>query len=480
MQLERHTLRDFSNTKATNIRQIYFLGECVSQVVFRDFYTEANSSYAPTGGTYVFTGRGACNILFDNVTSLQGWGSIALNVVQGIRVINSTINRFDVHYHGYNICIDKCKLNEFGITFGCGGGDLSVTNCSRVIGVLNDFDQFVATNPLIYMLSVIYFRGDYGNYFDGNITVDNVKIELGKDIVFSTASESSPGLISVVSFNAGKARGSSVADTYADYGYTSPVPWGNSITVTDVTLHLHNAAQQSSWLSFVGVNYGKRWVAPSVMPAPIIKVDNLNFDHAPNVAKIEPIVFTDMMHSTSLLKAGNTRVNFNLKAEVSNVHSGWVTGRAVMVGTIGSCTLDLMYSQAEVASFPDKCVVPHIVFDNVSGIAARASIPCQVDFVGGLLLGMSDYSGGRNSDCWITFNGTKVYCLPNAAGVTTSNLPRATWNGCRFINSGIQPDVTIMDSMIGCTFENGATPIGIASAAAGFTGVVGDSGSRLQ
>lgn len=480
VHFEKHILRDYANTKVTNIRQLYYLGECVSQIVFRDIYGEANSSFGSTEGTYVFTGRGACDILFDNVHSLQGWGSIAFNVVQGVNVVNSTVNRFDVHYHGYNIYVDNCRLSEFGITMGCGGGDLIVTNCNRNIGSLNDFYQYSSANPLVYMLSVIYFRGDYGNYFDGNIVVDGVKMELSRDNIFSTATESAPGVLSVVSFNAGKARGSSVADSYADYGYTAPVPWGNSITVKNVTLHLHNAAQRASWVSLVGVNYGKRWVAPSVLPAPVITVENLNFDHAPSTAKIEPIVFTDMVHSTSLVKSNNKRVNFNLNAQIRDVHSGWVSGRATMIGTIGSCTLDLMYSQTEVSSFPENSVVPRIVLDNVTGIAARASIPCQVDVDGGLLLGMSDSSEGRNQDCWITFRGTKIFCLPNTSGGTTSNLPRASWDGCRFINSGIQPDVTIMDSMKGCTFENGVTPIGIASASAGFTGVVGDSGDRLQ
>lgn len=475
-----HTLRDFQNQRLANIRQVYYLDLCVSQVYFNRIFAEANSSQETINGTYVFSGRGNCDVKFDCINSVQGWGSISFNVIQGLNVTNSTLNRVDVHYHGYNISIDNCILSEFGVTMGTGGGRLSVTNCSRIIPYLSDFYQYDRTNPLIYMLSVIYFRGDYGNYFDGVIFVSNIHIELATNNIFSLTTEALPAVISVVSFNSGIPKGSSSDQSYADFGYTSAVPWANSVTIRDVTLHLHNPAQRTSWISLTGLNYRKLWVAPSTMPAAVVNVDNLNFSHATSYNKVEPVVMTNLSYSTSLVASANKNRSFNCEVSISNINSGFTPGRAIMSGGEGTLTFDLLYTQAEVAAFPSSGVVPRFKLDNVNGIAGRASIPCTIEVNGGTLLGLGDSSGGRNENCWINFNGTRVYPLPNSASSSVSNLPRASWNGCRFVDTGVSPNVTIMDSMIGCTFDNGQTPIGLSSPLLGFTGVIGDSGGRIQ
>lgn len=469
-------VRQDNNTKVTNIRQILYLGDGVSQIRFNDISAEAMSSYNSTSGTYLLGGNYAAEIILDNVNAVQGWGALGLNKSRDLTVTNSTLNRIDGHYHLFDIDVNHTKLHEFGVHIGVGGGYLRVTNCTKYLGTQTDLTGTSSTSIDNTRRSVIYMRGDYGSYFDGDITVDNVVYKMSRELRFSSASEDAPGILSCVSFNAGV---STTSSTTPDYGYTAPVPWGTTVTVKNITVEVFRDSILDSWLTFVAVNYNGNYILPSVLMPASITVKDIKYSKPPRTAKIAPVILPDLRGTTAAVASANNRAFFNSIINIENIHSGFAKNRQSGSQNTGVQTLMCMYTQTEVANFPTPSVVPEINVRNFYGFSGQFDIPGRLSLTDCFIISLSDSSGGRNADSFIKVSGGFVYALPSSSGGSSSQLPRAEWDSVRFIHSPVSPNLTDYDSCIGCTFENGNPPIGITAALA-FSGSIGDSANRLR
>lgn len=470
------TVRQDDNIKVTNIRQIFYLGDGVSQIRFNDVSAEAMSSYNATDGTYLLGSNYAAEIIIDNVNAVQGWGAIGLNKSRDLTVTNSTLNRVDGHYHLFDIDVNHTKLHEFGVLIGVGGGYLRVTNCTKYLGSQTDLTGTSVNSIDKTRRSVIYMRDDYGSYFDGDITVDNVVYKMSRELSFSSASETAPGILSCVSFNAGV---STTSPTTPDYGYTAPVPWGTAVTVKNITIEVFNDAILDSWLTFVAVNYNGNYILPSVLMPASITVKDIKYSKPPRIAKIAPVILPDLRGTTAAVASTNKRAFFNSIINIEDIHSGFVKDHQSASQNTAVQTLMCMYTQTEVSGFPAPSVVPEINVRNFYGFSGQFDIPGRLNLTDCFTISLTDSSGGRNADSFIKVSGGFVYALPSSSGGSSSQLPRAEWNSVRFINSPVSPNLTDYDSCIGCTFENGNSPIGITAALA-FSGSIGDSANRLQ
>lgn len=470
------TVRQDNNIKVTNIRQIFYLGDGVSQIRFNDVSAEAMSSYNANNGTYLLGSNYAAEIIIDNANAVQGWGAIGLNKSRDLTVTNSTLNRVDGHYHLYDIDINHTKLHEFGVLIGAGGGYLRVTDCTKYLGSQTDLTGTSVNSIDKTRRSVIYMRDDYGSYFDGDITVDNVVYKMSGELSFSSASETSPGILSCVSFNAGV---STTSPTTPDYGYTAPVPWGTAITVKNITVEVFRDSILDSWLTFAAVNYNGNYILPSVLMPASITVKDIKYSKPPRIAKIAPVILPDLRGTTAAVASTNKRAFFNSIINIENIHSGFAKDRQSASQNTAVQSLMCMYTQTEVSAFPTPSVVPEINVHNFYGFSGQFDIPGRLNLTDCFVVSLADSSGGRNADSFIKVSGGYVYALPSSSGGSSSQLPRAEWNSVRFINSPVSPNLTDYDSCVGCTFENGNTPIGITAAVA-FSGSVGDSAGRLQ
>ncbi|EER3666033.1 hypothetical protein F8130_003479 [Escherichia coli] len=324
--------------------------------------------------------------------------------------------------------------------------------------------------------SVIYMRDDYGSYFDGDITVDNVVYKMSRELTFSSASETAPGILSCVSFNAGV---STTSPTTPDYGYTAPVPWGTAVTVKNITVEVFNDALLDSWLTFVAINYNGNYILPSALMPSSITVKDIKYSKPPRTAKIAPVILPDLRGTTAAVASTNNRAFFNSIINIENIHSGFQKDHHSASQNTAVQTLMCMYTQTEISNFPNPPVVPEINVRNFYGFSGQFDIPGRLNLVDCFIISLTDSSGGRNMDSFIKVSGGFVYALPSSFGGSSSQLPRAEWNSVRFIHSPVSPNLTDYDSCIGCTFENGNSPIGITAALA-FSGSIGDNANRLQ
>lgn len=470
------TIRQDDNVKMTNIRQIFYLGYGVSQIQLNNVSAEAMSSYNSTSGTYLLSSNYAAEIILDNVNAVQGWGALGLHKARDLTVTNSTLNRIDGHYHLFDIDVNHTKLHEYGVHIGVGGGYLRVTNCTKYLGTQTDLTGTSGTDIDKSRRSVVYMRDDYGSYFDGDITVDNVVYKMSRELTFSSASEEWPGILSCVSFNAGV---STTSPTTPDYGYTAPVPWGTTVTVKNITVEVFRDSILDSWLTFVAVNYNGNYILPSVLMPASITVKDVKYSKPPRTAKIAPVILPDLRGTTAAVASANNRAFFNSIINIENIQSGFAKDHQIGALNTGVQTLMCMYTQTEISNFPTPSVVPEINVRNFYGFSGRFDIPGRLSLTDCFVIALTDSSGGRNADSFIKVSGGFVYALPSSSGGSSSQLPRAEWNSVRFINSPVSPDLTSYDSIQGCTFENGNAPIGVTAALA-FTGSVGDSANRLQ
>jgi len=107
-------------------------------------------------GTYGIGGNRVLELSMHQVVS-EGtgihWGVMGTNMMKNITVTNCRINRFDVHFHLWNLTLRDCEIGHNGITV-TGGGRLLVEN------------TFVSHQRFIS------FRQDFGAKWDGDIVID--------------------------------------------------------------------------------------------------------------------------------------------------------------------------------------------------------------------------------------------------------------------------------------------------------------------
>lgn len=117
-----------------------------------------------SGGGYVLAIDYAADIYLDRVNTTDntatgnGWGWIGTNHVNGLYVTRSSIGRIDGHAGIHNVFVDKSTFTDVGVTYGWGGGTISVSQCR----LLNS--------------SAVFARIDYGNSFWGSIDITDVTI----------------------------------------------------------------------------------------------------------------------------------------------------------------------------------------------------------------------------------------------------------------------------------------------------------------
>ncbi|WP_181349385.1 hypothetical protein [Thalassobacillus sp. CUG 92003] len=108
-------------------------------------------------GTYGIGGRRVLRSTFKNVSangSEVHWGVFGTNMFKDFNIENCALNRVDIHFHCWNLTVNDTFVGEKGFTL-TGGGKLRINNTS------------VKKN------SFIFFRGDYGSKWDGDIDIDN-------------------------------------------------------------------------------------------------------------------------------------------------------------------------------------------------------------------------------------------------------------------------------------------------------------------
>lgn len=180
--------------------------------------------------SYVFDGAFIVNTRFDKCFLQAGWGSIKADHAFGYHISNSVFDRFDVHYEGWDISADKCEFYHSGIQFGCGGGYIRLTNCTKIVKPMSTFSKNET-----FRREIVAQRGDYAGYFYGDILVDNVKV---------VVCDNYTGPLFGVRFR-----------SQGDYGQSEPLPLGYTINVSNIQIEASDASMADFNTRFFGVSF---------------------------------------------------------------------------------------------------------------------------------------------------------------------------------------------------------------------------------
>ncbi|NND07793.1 MAG: hypothetical protein HKN87_15560 [Saprospiraceae bacterium] len=116
-------------------------------------------------GTYGIGANRVLGLTLVNVTS-EGdwihWGVMGTNMLKDVTVEQCRINRFDVHFHLWNLTMRDCRIGYKGINLTGGG-------------------QLVVTNTVVQSHSFLNFRHDYGAKWDGDIIVRDCALQVVRD-----------------------------------------------------------------------------------------------------------------------------------------------------------------------------------------------------------------------------------------------------------------------------------------------------------
>lgn len=116
-------------------------------------------------GTYGIGANRVLGFLLVNVTS-EGdwihWGVMGTNMLKDVTVANCRINRFDVHFHLWNLTIRDSRIGYKGVNLTGGG-------------------QLMVTNTVVQSHSFLNFRHDYGAKWDGDITIRDCALQVVRD-----------------------------------------------------------------------------------------------------------------------------------------------------------------------------------------------------------------------------------------------------------------------------------------------------------
>lgn len=112
--------------------------------------------------SYVLMMNSIVDMTFSNlkVSNLIGnaWGCTGCNYITNWNILNSNLNRVDVHHRLNNLTIRDSVIGVRGVTVS-GYGKIYISNCKFNGGTL------------------LNFREDYGGYFDGDIVLKDIELD---------------------------------------------------------------------------------------------------------------------------------------------------------------------------------------------------------------------------------------------------------------------------------------------------------------
>ncbi|HEK0789402.1 TPA: hypothetical protein SMP78_003627 [Proteus mirabilis] len=398
----------------------------------------SGSGFEGNSASYLLGGDFVANMSITNFGIDGGMPAIGMNVVNGVYVENSHINRFDVHSFLHNVFIDNVTFGVYGISYGVGGGTLSVKNSTFIKGKVPGRGDFTTIGEY----NLITARGDYGSVFYGNIIVDVVVVKIDASIDLSGGTDNYPYKVNVVNFVSG-----------GDYGFTENKPWAYAISISNVMVI---PPSYSYNFDFGVISFGAGLSTGLLFPDNI-NIDNIGFMRGPESKHhIIPVTFPSYVNTFCRGSAGKSGGNSRIK--ISNVRS--ICSRARLQDRSSINLTPAVSSQTS----PNR-LVPAIDLLNCEGISLRYSINGGIVSVDNCeIRDFSTFSGGESTPD-IQFTGCRFYFVDGSQSQLAN---------CRLFNSRIvrQSASTSMVQFSGIHVAQGNTlAYGITLGNGGSTGI---------
>lgn len=142
------------NLPALSQNQLFTV-DYAAYITYHDIVAKAMGDPDESKSSYVFHASHGAEITYTNCIALgEPWGASGQNNVSGIRWLNCTMNRLDVHQAGFNIEVVGGYVIGIGVGYGYGGGLLQLTG----VTLIN---------------SKVYHRSDWAGDWWGTIRLDS-------------------------------------------------------------------------------------------------------------------------------------------------------------------------------------------------------------------------------------------------------------------------------------------------------------------
>jgi hypothetical protein len=207
-------------TAPSAIRELVEINQC-ADIHLSDWSTVAMDK-SPTGeASYVLNAATIVNLHCDRLRGNGGWGVTGNNYLKNVYFNECALNRIDCHWSVFNFHAERCQFINWGARLS-GAGRAVMKDCEYYLTAnVSGIDGSTITRSLFAT------REDYGGEWDGDITVDGIRIVVD------------PGRLAFD--NSITLR---VVDIYPEsttHNYGRAQVHGRSITVKNVTFELHNS-----------------------------------------------------------------------------------------------------------------------------------------------------------------------------------------------------------------------------------------------
>ena len=348
-------------------------------------------------GLYLFGGNYGANWRYINCIGTHGWGASGLNYLKNVTFRDCSLNRYDIHWAGYDLLFDNCDMHNWG-TLCSGGNQMTLKNCRYYLadsaGVAGDSAQY----------SVVQTRIDYGSEWDGDITVDGLEIIIGADFTNTWSKD-----LSVVKFP--------VTSGNTDYGRATIL--GRTVTVKNVKIYMDDPSRYATIdKNWVMVNYEFDSNANNdYYIAHTINVSNCTIvKPLPNMAilaYLPPEHYKDTIKA--LYNATSTADgDFNQIVNISYIDNckGLKTSLANTKLEIVKFGGDLTDADAGWAT-RTSALRPLIKIDNCTGVSAGIAVNGNVEITNSEVLVLDDVANTRPTNLFVRANNCKFRFLDN-------------------------------------------------------------------
>lgn len=300
-------------------------------------------------GSYLIGGDFVADWMLDGIGTDGGMPNIGCNVLNGVRLQNSHVNRFDAHAFLHNAFIHKNTFGSYGVFYGIGGGILEGKDNVFIKGYIPGRGSFVDLG----LFNAFNARADYGGVFYGNITLSNNTMLLDTRVDLSSGGTAYPYKLNLLSF-----------DASGDYGFTDKKPVAYSIVLEN---NRCKAPSFSYNFDFAGVALSPAGLSTGSLFPERIVVDGLEFIGNPqDNHHIIPVIFPTTYanytcNNVAAASAGNCNIRYN------GIRSACTRARAADRSSIGWTPPIAEQTNA-------NRVNPYVQVDNCTGISLRWSI----------------------------------------------------------------------------------------------------------
>ncbi len=381
------------------VRRTFFAATGSYDIEWSNIRGEAWTQTTPPEGLYLFGGNIGANWRWTNCIGTHGWGASGLNYIKGGTFRDCALNRYDIHWAGYDLLFDNCDMHNWGV-LASGGNQLTVRNCRYYLAnsssVAGDSPQY----------AVVQTRIDYGAEWDGDITVDGVEVIIGADFTDSWSRD-----LSVVKFPM----------TSGSYDYGREMILGRTVNVRNVQIRLEDPTRFATinklWI-MVDYGFGVN-ILSDYLVAHTINVENCGA--AKQAEGIAILAYRPPKHYADQIRAQSDAPDiadgdYNQVVNIRNINNN-VGLRTQLTNTKGELVkFGGNLSDADVgwASRVDA-LRPLINIDNCRGVSAGIAVNGNVNITNSEVFVLDDVANTRPNELYVRLDNCEIRMLANTA-----------------------------------------------------------------